>query len=89
MDDNRGYWIGATDEFTEGNFYWKDEQRTPVELGPPFWAISAGNLEPNNGGIDPTNPQDCVFLYHSTTIDYKFVDTTCITKGFYLCQILN
>lgn len=71
----QGFWIGLTDKYAEGNFYWVDE--TSLNSSIAFW----GRNEPSNafGG------EDCVEMY-TWWNNGLWNDNKCTTKRYFICE---
>ncbi|VDI53499.1 C-type lectin superfamily 17 member A [Mytilus galloprovincialis] len=71
----RVYWIGGTDNGTEGKFRWEPS-------GQPFTVTNWSPGEPNNAG----NNEDCVY-YNRQNGRNKWNDDNCNSIFSYICEI--
>ncbi|XP_060083139.1 MAM and LDL-receptor class A domain-containing protein 1-like [Ylistrum balloti] len=72
-----GYYISASDEWSEGSFVWTDTG-TPYRVNYTSWHTG----QPNNVASN----QDCVLLEYPSA-DYEWGDVDCRTKHPYICEI--
>ncbi|XP_039608777.1 C-type lectin domain family 4 member F-like isoform X2 [Polypterus senegalus] len=79
------YWIGLTDQETEGYFVWVDN--TPLDPHKGFWGtreIDDGKEPDNWEQFSPTG-EDCVYLYKSTRYS-GWYDIYCKVKTKRICE---
>eukprot|EP00794_Sanderia_malayensis_P003261 gene3261-3742_t len=76
--DRQAYWIGLTDRYTEGNFFWVDGKKLNDSIA--YWNTN----EPSNafGG------EDCVELYSWYNLG-RWNDNKCTTKRYYVCEKIS
>ncbi|KAK7475698.1 hypothetical protein BaRGS_00033069 [Batillaria attramentaria] len=73
VQDN--YWLGGSDEASEGTFVWVSDGRNIT-----FSDWSDGGGQPNN-----RNNQDCLEIRKA--FDFRWNDFTCTARNRYICQI--
>ncbi|XP_039608775.1 C-type lectin domain family 4 member A-like [Polypterus senegalus] len=84
---DKSYWIGLTDQVTEGHFLWVDNK--PLDKQKQFWAQreSDGGMEPNNNinyAYSP-NGENCVALYKTKSYS-GWHDVECRTYKKRICE---
>ena len=77
-DSGDSVWLGASDEDSEGNFYWTNSGTALGEF--PGWADG----EPNNAGSYYSGGEDCTVL--DGTRDWQWNDVTCRGRRAVLCE---
>ena len=80
-DSNKNVWLGASDEDTEGEFYWKNGNTAVKEFSD--WAVG----EPDNNGPSILD-EDCAEL--DSNNDWKWNDIMCLgSSKAVLCERPN
>lgn len=75
----KNYWVGGSDEGSEGVFFWNDGTR--VKMGTPFWGDGTGDQiqEPDGGAT-----QNCIIMYKDD--HYFFFDLPCHDSQGVICE---
>jgi hypothetical protein len=70
-------WLGGTDVLSEGTFTWVN--------GEPFGFTHFRSGEPNNGGVNATEQEDCLVIEDDTAGTWD--DRPCTRAYPYVCEI--